>query len=235
MVSKSLSNSLRLLSAELFVIVAGVLIALAIDEWRQNIENEDLEHEYVQQLIIDLRATEESVTKSETHASAGNESLSKLVDAFKTDESIDSDQLFDLIYASSSLNNPVPILGTIDTLVATGDLRLIRDSRTRSAVIQYLSYARNYLITPIYDAEERFGDNFHQLLTLAAADGMVYSEGQYGLSRNIEPNVEAFLANRQAYVIVLQMIDLRGHFTWHRDQLYVTAKELRERLEIGSN
>jgi len=234
MVSKDLSNSVRFLSAELFIVVIGVLIALAIDEWRQNIENEDLEREYIQQLIIDLRTTEESVAETKTVNMAGVESLSKLNGAFATGEKIDSEQLIGLIYGSSGMHNPVPVLGTIDTLVATGDLRLIRDSGTRAAITKYLTYSRVFLFSPLLDIEERFRDSTQQLIALAAADGIVYSEGKYGLYRNIEPNVEVFLANSQAYVAVLQMIDSRSYFGWYREQLENSAKELRERLETGS-
>jgi hypothetical protein len=236
-VIRQVSNSerLRWFAAEVLIIITGILIALAIDEWRQNNENNNIEREYVQQLITDLETTEESITESSTEASAGDESIGKLVDAFRTDESISSERLIGLIYGSGGYYNPAPILGTIDALVATGDLRLIRDESTRSAITQYLSYSRDVLLTPIYDLEERYGENVKELLSLAAADGILYSQGRLDLARGTRPDVEAFLANRQAYVLVLGMVELRGHFAWYRDQVYSTAKELRERLEEESN
>jgi hypothetical protein len=39
--------------AELIVIVVGVLVALGIDEWRENLDNAALEKQYLSQLIND--------------------------------------------------------------------------------------------------------------------------------------------------------------------------------------
>ena len=45
-------------------------------------------------------------------------------------------------------------------------------SRTRSAITQYLTNARDFLLIALLDVEERFTDNSHELRALAAADGV---------------------------------------------------------------
>ena len=41
----SIDERLRWFSAEVIIIIVGILIALAIDKWRQEIENENIEHD----------------------------------------------------------------------------------------------------------------------------------------------------------------------------------------------
>jgi hypothetical protein len=231
MVSKVPSQSVRRLFAELFVIVAGVLIALAIDEWRKEVENANIEHEYIQQLIVDLRATEDLVTRSEPTNTTGGDAASRLVAAFQAEENIESGQVIDLILALPVFDNPVPVLGTAEALVATGDLRLIRDSSARSAITQYLSYTRGYLLTPVYDIENRYRDYLDQISALAAANGITPLGGANSPRKNTEPNVGAFFANNQAYVVASKIVRLRRSFTWYRAELAITARELREQLE----
>ena len=47
----------------------------------------------------------------------------------------------------------------------------------------------------------------------------------------LKPNVEVFLADNRAYVVVTIMARVRTDFTWYRKELEVTANELRKKLE----
>ena len=228
--SKAFSKSVRRLFAELVVIVAGVLIALAIDQWRQTTEENSLEQEYLQQLIIDLQATEESVLASEEANDAGGEALRTLVTAFASGDGIEADEITGAIY-TMGFNNPVPVLGTLEALVSTGDLRLVHEYEARSAITSYLTHARDFLVAPLYSIEDQFRTNKHRLLTIAAEHGIVYSGGAIDLARSREPDVEAFLGNGEAYVIVLELIDAQSYFSWYRDQLTISSRELRMTLE----
>jgi len=49
----------RWLIAELFIVILGVFIALAIDEWQTDTEDSARETEYLAQLIGDLQTTED--------------------------------------------------------------------------------------------------------------------------------------------------------------------------------
>lgn len=51
-----MSKTVQRLIAEFMVIVVGVLLALAVDQWRQDREDVTLEYEYAQRLLSDLRA-----------------------------------------------------------------------------------------------------------------------------------------------------------------------------------
>jgi len=49
------------LAIEILVVIIGILIALGIDEWREDVEDAKVVREYIHQVIADLRATEQLV------------------------------------------------------------------------------------------------------------------------------------------------------------------------------
>ena len=62
--------------AELIVIVVGVLIALAVDDWRQTVEEREIERQAYIQLLEDLRL--DSLDLGEARTRAGNRSQAGL-------------------------------------------------------------------------------------------------------------------------------------------------------------
>ena len=150
-----LGGSSRWFLAELIIIVAGVLIALAIDQWRGNIEVLKLEQEYIEQLIADLQTTVEKMAAALETNDPGESAAEQLLAAFENGDPVALEAIRQLLSDINTLDNPVPVLGTVEALISTGDLRLMRSSETRSEITRYLSRSRDYWLFPIYQFERR--------------------------------------------------------------------------------
>lgn len=127
------------LTAELIVIVIGVLIAIAIDTWLQNLEDAKLELEALSSLMIDLESAEllavgmvrrderiidEATTVTENGAlELGGRRISDILALFAT--------------VPGELR-----LRTYDELTESGDFRLITDRELRLLLTDFDSQAR---------------------------------------------------------------------------------------------
>ncbi len=222
------------LFAEVIIIVAGVLIALGIDEWREDIANADLENIYLEQLIADLEETERKMARASQHqvTKVGQAAAESLLTAFENPELAELDRINQLLIEMAGFNNPVPVLGTFEALVATGDLQLIRNAEIRSAVTLYLSRTRDFYLVPLYQYEDGYHDHLFRLTRIALAYGLTPPGRESKRRRNIEPDIKGFLADTDAYAeIVFLAGTRRGAFANYRTRVAANAKELRQLLE----
>ncbi len=190
---------------ELLIIVAGVLIALAIDEWRQNLQNADLERVYLTQLISDLQATEEAILSVERVNSDSMDAVAALLTTFESNEAVVPAQLVDSLDRIIYFDNPVPVLGTVDALIATGDLRLIQDAQLRSLVTEYQSVIRDYWLAPLYQWEYRHNDLVYQVIGAAIAHGVVPQDRNGLVRQPSSTDLDGFLRNSEAYTAIIEL------------------------------
>jgi hypothetical protein len=123
------------LLAEFAVIVAGVLIALAVDSWWERQQERNREEEYLRQLLNDFQ-------KSEQRLRGTIEAETKRVGAVN---SVIGRALRGPLPQADSLELPTgydyfePLTGTLTALVQGGDLRLLRSDSIRFALIAFSS------------------------------------------------------------------------------------------------
>lgn len=226
-----LSQRSRWLAAELLVVVIGVLIALAIDEWRGNVEDAELANEYVYQLIADLRSTETQMVNAVDGNAAAEAATKALVTAFERRESMTLVMIQQLLEESQYFDNPVPVLGAAEALVSTGDLRLIGNATTRSAITSYLSRSRDYWLVPLYQYEE-----LHRNLTLRLgilvqqSDTSNQDDGERA-HKDAGMDVAGFFSNREAYAVALNLARTKNDMSRYRESVAVDSAQLRRSLE----
>jgi len=230
------SERSRWLLAELVIIIAGVLIALAIDEWRGKIEDANLEREYLTQLIVDLRVTEEKMAAAETSNAASETAAKQFVATFENSEPVQLDVVRQWLSEFMYVDNPVPVLGTAEALVSTGDLRLVRNPSTRSEITQYLSRSRDYWLVPLYQLEERHRYFGFQIQALAEMHG-ISPRHRSGLLRDTseqeaEADTTEFFAQSQVYSLAVELADIKDSMSRFRKAMSEEATELRESLEL---
>ena len=221
--------------AELIIIIAGVLIALAIDEWRGKIENANLELEYLHQLSNDLRNTEEKMAAAAVSNAALENATNQLVAAFEGSEPVELDMFRQWLFEISFVDNPVPVLGTAEALIFTGDLRLVRNPHTRSEITQYLSRSRDYWLVPLYQMEERHRHLRFQILSLAVKHG-ISPRHRHGLSqksseREAKIGTAEFFAHTQAYALASELDEITDSMSSFLESMSAEATKLRESLE----
>lgn len=128
-----LSLPWKKLFAEFGVIVAGVLIALAVDSWYDRQQEHKRAKEYIQQLLIDFQETQRRLQGT---ISGDTETLERVNGVLN--------RAFQGPFpAADSLNLPTgynffePLTGTLKALIESGDLRLIRNDSIRFALIGF--------------------------------------------------------------------------------------------------
>jgi len=215
--------------AELIIIVSGVLIALAIDEFRGKREDAELELRYLEQLISDLRTAEDQITEAAAGFAAPERAGQRLLAAFEDGKPVTLQDAGQWLSEMRYFSTPIPVLGTLEALISTGDLRLIKNPDTRSGITQYLSSTQNRIDR--YDRyEELSRDLYIRILILAQTNGITPSH-RSGLSIGV-PGADSagFFADPEAYSLVERFVANKSLMAAHRDEMLIEARELRELL-----
>jgi hypothetical protein len=222
--------------AELIVIIAGVLIALAIDEWRGNIEEAALEKAYLTQLIADLKSTEAQVIDAKTGNAPFEQAANDLLAAFESSNRPGLDEVRRILTEMPKFDGPVPQLATIESMVSAGDMRLVRDSNVRAEITRYLTFARDYWMTPLAQREEDHRALYISILAVAQSYGISpsYRQGHVKTrsGSSNEPDIDAFFDDSEAYLHVSMFLQNRQIVaSFYQARLGTQAEQLREVLE----
>ncbi len=125
---------------EFFIVVLGVLVALWIENWNSDRKDHILEREYVSSLISDLELDDASIQDAmqfaEYVANNGRSVLKSIEDRQITATPEDFVRSVNL---TSYLRYPTYSRTTINDLMATGNLRLLRSEEVRDSIATYYS------------------------------------------------------------------------------------------------
>jgi len=131
-------SALPRLAGEFIVIVLGVLVALGVDEWRGNRADARQEVEYYRSLVEDL---DRDIAEYEfardfiaVSIRAAEHVLSAITGAPATDP---FPTLVQAVQYASWVNYPAWSSGTLDELVSSGTIRLMRDQVIKRAMLLY--------------------------------------------------------------------------------------------------
>lgn len=172
------AGGLRWFAAEFLVVVTGVLVALALGGWWQDREERERETEYLQQLLADLERSEQALREiSEFHADAW-QAAARVGDAFWSPPDELTDELLADLMAPRRSQRTRPIMGTIDALIATGDLRLVRSDRLRAELVAYSEVAEATI-----ENIQRFDETYYRV-------------GQRDLRQELDYRAVSWLAQR---------------------------------------
>lgn len=128
---------------ELLIVVLGVVIGFQITAWGQARSDAAREASYLGQIASDLAETERVMTEGDLGARDVERSIYLLERAFYTPERPPRDSLL-VWLGNAAFGAPRrPVLGTVEALVSSGDLALVRDDSLRSALTGYLEDARS--------------------------------------------------------------------------------------------
>ena len=134
------------MGAELLVIVVGVLVALAVDEWSGSLDERELEREYLQALAMDLE--EDSTAYARALVPNLEEALTALrtvVPVARGADAMPSDTVgfLTLMWESTfSVSQFEERRTTFEELLATGNLSLIQSPELRASIVSYYEQAR---------------------------------------------------------------------------------------------
>ena len=137
---RSWRGGVRWFAAEFLVVVSGILVALGLQAWYQGRQETQAAHVYLDQLTTDLDATEKALQLAITQESARVEVTARIIAAFSDPEPLQPDTAHRWLKLQFGYySDPRPVLGTVSTLVQTGDIKLIDNPVLRSGITAYLS------------------------------------------------------------------------------------------------
>jgi hypothetical protein len=143
------------LLGEFVVIVAGVLMALWVDQLREARVNAQLEVEYLESLVIDLDS--DLAQFDETEAWMRRQEAAAATVLALYEGSPPTDNVADLVAAVETAGwqyAPSITRNTLEDLRSTGNLRLIRDPELRRAIAAYYRTVEEISI-PLADMRDR--------------------------------------------------------------------------------
>jgi hypothetical protein len=232
--------------AEFLVVVSGVLVALALQAWYNGRQNAGAERAYLAQLDADLAATDRALRDALHGDSLIVVANSRLVRALYRQGPLSADSARSWLHWQLGwFSDPRPVLGTVTTLIETGDIRLIRNAELRSQIVAYASLmatdmeelSRNVTRNMSASDTERLLYERHGLRVRTATDsGEVRIQGTY-----TDAEVRAYLPSYTAAWPALQADpDLRAanqirllafrNRVFYLDRMIASTNELRSRL-----
>jgi hypothetical protein len=144
---------------EITLVVIGILIALQINNWNQAQINKSRETEYLSALLTDFTQTEIEFQRNREQHSIVQTSMEQLLDWCETGYLADSqhlrfDTLLGAVFRRPSFKPP---LGTLQTILGSGNVDLIT---TRELVAQLTQWTA--LVEDYQSDEQEAIDHFHQ-------------------------------------------------------------------------
>jgi hypothetical protein len=126
------------LYVEAAAIVASILLAFAIDAWWEDRQERELEQQYVASLKADFQADIEELDEAialAKYRALLNRQLISTIDKGRVEG--DPNEFVWAVFSSFLLNYPSYTRATINDLLSTGNLQLLRDANLKAAVAGY--------------------------------------------------------------------------------------------------
>jgi hypothetical protein len=127
-------QSVAWLAAELVVVIAGILLAVAIDSWWQNMAELDAEDALLEALRVEFELNSDALSQQLTVYGRRQQAAETLLDLGPTATGLSPDSLNTLwqwVLRGGSFDAAT---GVLDATLASGDLQLIHDLELRSSV-----------------------------------------------------------------------------------------------------
>ena len=115
---------------DIAIVVVGVLIALAADAWWQGLEEQRREQHYLRALEADLAGAKDALVEIRRETVASQEDIEAFMQVLEGDGPI-PEGLEQVPFYLPLVDLP---MGTMDALLSTGDLRLLRDAQLRQVI-----------------------------------------------------------------------------------------------------
>lgn len=223
--SENRTEMWRRLGLEFIVIVIGVLVALAVDDWRQTRADRALENHLLSSLRADLEADEIDAKfqeESEQKLRDAVDHILAIVDhplapstAKKDNNGIEIDE--SLWFLRWRIELEVAD-GTYSEMIATGSFKVIQNTALRAQISKYYNDSRRWLAVPARQIDPR-----PEFLTALASVGIVP-----GSADHLPDLVERL---KSEPLIATHALRIRSYYKWD-----FIVRDLREkRLSLMSS
>lgn len=152
------AGNLRNHLIELVVVFVGVALAFAVENFREDLGNRSVEAQYLRGFRQDLLQDAEMLQAERKARQAQMENSLAVLEFFEG-RPVDPQAFFERYYSVLWALHVAPSRNTMDEVLGSGSLRLIRDARVRTGLLDlYATYAR------ISFSEEHMARDFDEYL-----------------------------------------------------------------------
>lgn len=237
------------LVAEGLVILVSILLAFSIDAWWDLQQDREREAAYLDQLVVDLERTLENNRRFSDLAARSDTAAARLVQSYYEAESPSRDSLTYWLDAIEFFVTQ-PELGTVEMLVTTGDLRLIRDDSVRARIPTYLRFMLTFdafeadgedIFNEASDELDRFVDRNQLRMEI-----MSEQERAAALERNrLAPlstgplrklpsqNLQAIVRQPEVREILSRLLGAKSFMKAYRERMRSTTEEFLEQVHAA--
>ena len=121
--------------SELLIVVVGILIALSLNNWREDNANKNKEQFYLKSLKTDFEQSLASLTEIINQNNESDLAVKKVLAAIHNGYSSSTVETVKKVFRKLfGFNRFVPASGTYKEIIATGSLQILRDNELRIAL-----------------------------------------------------------------------------------------------------
>ena len=133
-------RGLRWFASEFLVVVAGILVALGLQAWWQDREDFSRGAEYQRQVLSDLRVSERTLRDSMAVDKAHYSATKLLSTALYASGDPTRAQMLQWLQSYPGWTaDPRLVLGNVNALIQTGEIRRVPSAEARRAIVSYAS------------------------------------------------------------------------------------------------
>ncbi|GAB5535569.1 MAG: hypothetical protein Rubg2KO_18180 [Rubricoccaceae bacterium] len=232
---------------EVVIVIVGVIIGFQVTAWGQARSNVAREEILLRQVIADLDETERVVRDVATRIASKDRANAQLIRAFSSDVVPPADSILQWRYDADTYHAPTPTIGSLEALVSSGDLVLIRDPTLRSAITAYLDLTKRRMQSHsrwegrFIDGGQRADNRFdfaeivrgarsvQSLDSLAATDPLFTDVPGDRTAFPFDP--KEIIRDREMYRALRAMHAARKAMRGSRTRMLDSAVDLREQIE----
>jgi hypothetical protein len=202
---------------ELFIVVVGVLIALAIEQWNSDRLDRVEEVEIIDRFIADLREDLEGVSRIQNILPKKKTQLQRIYDALESSDERPTDMggfLADVVASTTQgWNQKRARRMTFDEMLSSGKFSLIRNTSIRATISDYYDFEANERAR----AEERetgYPDMSYQLVPRATEFELATDLSDDQLERIVDRVIDSSLRDHVVGEINFTQFLIEQYTSW---------------------
>ncbi|PNQ72174.1 hypothetical protein C1T31_12670 [Hanstruepera neustonica] len=124
---------------EIVLVMIGILLALQVNNWNQNRLNQNLEFQYYERLLDDVREERLILEATFNYSKQVTKHAKNAIAVFENSVDANPDPVANLIdmYQASQWIDPYSASSTYKELIASGQINLIQNDSLKTALIRY--------------------------------------------------------------------------------------------------
>lgn len=142
---------------EIVLVMIGILLALQVNNWNQGIMDDKIESNYLENMVLDIEQELQQLNANQAQLTSNLQTISRLK-PFLGNKGPRRDTLIGPFFELAQLVNFRPVNTTYQTLINSGDMKLIDDFQVRRRIEEH--YDLHELILKDYRRIEKIHEKY---------------------------------------------------------------------------